>query len=313
MALSGSLLQINFGVHGVTQGSHHKLSALNHQLQESNVYMFDTSDKINAFCRKLELWRRNLNKKNLERFENVHKCVKAYKFEEQPKEVVFKTIENHLARPSSFPRSWYHILVRHRIGNTNCRSPDLTPSVFHLFLHLKSFLAGKHFNNDKELKENVSNWLKTQAATFYEEGIEKLVPRYSTCLQNFGSYVERTATASSDVVQSGRPIFDDFFQHLWPYIGNNMANAVTKRVFESIDCGTSCVTCCAVLLEPQLLDIMIVQFRNEKVSNHGSIPITIDCNVVAFIVFEEGFHQPIKRTKQSVFLDVTVFRYTLVD
>ncbi|GFS77285.1 uncharacterized protein TNCV_3758691 [Trichonephila clavipes] len=60
-------------------------------------------------------------------------------------------------------------------------------------------------------------------------------------------------------------------------------------------------------------DIMIVQFRNEKVSNHGSIPITIDCNVVAFIVFEEGFHQPIKRTKQSVFLDVTVFRHTLVD
>ncbi|GFU48372.1 transposable element Tcb1 transposase [Trichonephila clavipes] len=45
---------------------------------------------------------------------------------------------------------------------------------------------------------------------------------------------------------------------------------------------------------------MIVQFRNEKVSNHGSIPITIDCNVVAFIVFEEGFHQPIKRTKQHL-------------
>ncbi|GFT30317.1 hypothetical protein TNCV_2376211 [Trichonephila clavipes] len=44
---------------------------------------------------------------------------------------------------------------------------------------------------------------------------------------------------------------------------------------------------------------MIVQFRNEKVSNHGSIPITIDCNVVAFIVFEEGFHQPIKRTKHD--------------
>ncbi|GFS67904.1 hypothetical protein TNCV_2295441 [Trichonephila clavipes] len=52
---------------------------------------------------------------------------------------------------------------------------------------------------------------------------------------------------------------------------------------------------------------------NEKVSNHGSIPITIDCNVVAFIVFEEGFHQPIKRTKQSVFPDVTVFRHTVVD
>ncbi|GFX59928.1 hypothetical protein TNCV_4984411 [Trichonephila clavipes] len=92
-----------------------------------------------------------------------------------------------------------------------------------------------------------------------------------------------TATAGSDVVQSKRPIFDDFFQHLWPYIGNNTANVVFQMV------------------------------RNEKVSNHGSIPITIDCNVVAFIVVEEGFHQPVKRTKQSVFLDVTVFRHTLVD
>ncbi|GFT86480.1 hypothetical protein TNCV_3259751 [Trichonephila clavipes] len=57
----------------------------------------------------------------------------------------------------------------------------------------------------------------------------------------------------------------------------------------------------------------IIFKMNEKVSNHGPMPITIDCNVVAFIVFEEGFHQPIKRTKQSVFLDVTVFRHTLVD
>ncbi|GFW40641.1 hypothetical protein TNCV_4824771 [Trichonephila clavipes] len=46
---------------------------------------------------------------------------------------------------------------------------------------------------------------------------------------------------------------------------------------------------------------------NEKVSNHGSIPITIDCNVCGFVVFKEGFHQPIKRTKQSVDVDVTVF------
>ncbi|GFW37675.1 hypothetical protein TNCV_415611 [Trichonephila clavipes] len=52
---------------------------------------------------------------------------------------------------------------------------------------------------------------------------------------------------------------------------------------------------------------MIVQFRNEKVSNHGSIPITIDCNVVAFIVFEEGFHQPIKRTKQDLEMEVNEY------
>ncbi|GFV13316.1 transposable element Tc3 transposase [Trichonephila clavipes] len=41
---------------------------------------------------------------------------------------------------------------------------------------------------------------------------------------------QKTATAGSDVVQSGRPIFDDFFQHLWPYIDNNRANVVFQMV-----------------------------------------------------------------------------------
>ncbi|GFU53146.1 hypothetical protein TNCV_3023691 [Trichonephila clavipes] len=40
----------------------------------------------------------------------------------------------------------------------------------------------------------------------------------------------KIATAASDVVQSGRSIFDDFSQHLWPYIGNNTANVVFQMV-----------------------------------------------------------------------------------
>ncbi|GFW49938.1 hypothetical protein TNCV_2315201 [Trichonephila clavipes] len=40
----------------------------------------------------------------------------------------------------------------------------------------------------------------------------------------------RTPTAGSDVVQSGRQIFDDFFPHLWPFIGNNTANVVFQMV-----------------------------------------------------------------------------------
>ncbi|GFT15041.1 hypothetical protein TNCV_4316231 [Trichonephila clavipes] len=44
------------------------------------------------------------------------------------------------------------------------------------------------------------------------------------------SSIIRTAMAGSDVVQSGRPIFDDFLQHLWPYIGNNTANVVFQMV-----------------------------------------------------------------------------------
>ncbi|GFV43440.1 hypothetical protein TNCV_5051 [Trichonephila clavipes] len=48
--------------------------------------------------------------------------------------------------------------------------------------------------------------------------------------ESFGLTWHWTATAGSDVVQSGRPIFDDFFQHLWPYIGNNTANIVFQMV-----------------------------------------------------------------------------------
>ncbi|GFX69122.1 uncharacterized protein TNCV_3562981 [Trichonephila clavipes] len=55
---------------------------------------------------------------------------------------------------------------------------------------------------------------------------KKMMDRISIC----ETLAKRTATAGSDVVQSGRPIFDDFFQHLWPYIGNNTANVVFQRV-----------------------------------------------------------------------------------
>ncbi|GFU28624.1 hypothetical protein TNCV_468271 [Trichonephila clavipes] len=40
----------------------------------------------------------------------------------------------------------------------------------------------------------------------------------------------RPAMAGSGVIQSGRPIFDDFFQHLWPYMGNNTANVIFQMV-----------------------------------------------------------------------------------
>ncbi|GFX00801.1 hypothetical protein TNCV_4577681 [Trichonephila clavipes] len=52
----------------------------------------------------------------------------------------------------------------------------------------------------------------------------------SICLILVEVAVHRSATAGSDVVQSGRPIFDDFYQHLSPYIGNNTANVVFQMV-----------------------------------------------------------------------------------
>ncbi|GFW49616.1 hypothetical protein TNCV_2843971 [Trichonephila clavipes] len=62
--------------------------------------------------------------------------------------------------------------------------------------------------------------------------LRKPLPEFFKCKITSGkSYRScKTATAGSDVVQSGRPIFDDFFQHLWPYIGNNTANVVFQMV-----------------------------------------------------------------------------------
>jgi hypothetical protein len=60
-----------------------------------------------------------------------------------------------------------------------------------LFLHLKKHLAGKKFEDNDEVKEEVKTWFKGQAADFYDSGIQKLVPRLNKCLDNAGNYVEK--------------------------------------------------------------------------------------------------------------------------
>jgi len=60
---------------------------------------------------------------------------------------------------------------------TSPYSPDLAPSDFRLFLHLKKFLGSKRFDDDDDdLKDAVQKWLTPQAAAFYEEGIRNVCP-----------------------------------------------------------------------------------------------------------------------------------------
>ncbi|GFV12935.1 adhesion G protein-coupled receptor B2 [Trichonephila clavipes] len=70
----------------------------------------------------------------------------------------------------------------------------------------------------------VKEGLRTKEIFFGKVKITALIDSGST------DFWHMTATAGSDVVQSGRPIFDDFFQHLWPYISNNTANVVFQMV-----------------------------------------------------------------------------------
>ncbi|GFW86918.1 hypothetical protein TNCV_2810731 [Trichonephila clavipes] len=94
----------------------------------------------------------------------------------------------------------------------------MAPLDYYLFLHLQLHLDGAIFRSNYEVLNEVDRFLDSRTPQFFIEGIEKL------------SHIVEIAMAGSDVVQSGRPIFDDFFQHLWPYIGNNTANVVFQMV-----------------------------------------------------------------------------------
>ncbi|KFM58918.1 Histone-lysine N-methyltransferase SETMAR, partial [Stegodyphus mimosarum] len=70
-------------------------------------------------------------------------------------------------------------------------SPDLAPSDYHLFLHMKRELGGKRFGSDDDTKNAVDSWLSKLAGSFYDDGIQKLVTRYDKCLIIGGNYVEK--------------------------------------------------------------------------------------------------------------------------
>jgi len=59
------------------------------------------------------------------------------------------------------------------------------------FFHLKKDLAGKIFDDDDEVQEEVMTWFKRLAADFYDSGTQKLVPRLNKCLDNAGDCVEK--------------------------------------------------------------------------------------------------------------------------
>lgn len=56
---------------------------------------------------------------------------------------------------------------------------------------MKKSLGSQHSDDDEDLQNAVTGWLRTQVAEFYEEGILKLVKRYDLYLNLNGDYVEK--------------------------------------------------------------------------------------------------------------------------
>jgi hypothetical protein len=76
-------------------------------------------------------------------------------------------------------------------GNLTAYIPDLAPSDFHLFLHLKKHLANQKFHENEEVNSKVSTWLCVPVTEFYNIGIQKLTTRLNNCLDKGGDYVEK--------------------------------------------------------------------------------------------------------------------------
>jgi transposase len=70
-------------------------------------------------------------------------------------------------------------------------SPDLVPSDFHLFGHMKEHLRGQNFTDDNEVMEAVQSWLKATLKSFFLEDIRKLVDRQTKFVAKQGDYVEK--------------------------------------------------------------------------------------------------------------------------
>uniref|UniRef100_A0A6M2DT53 Putative histone-lysine n-methyltransferase setmar-like protein n=1 Tax=Xenopsylla cheopis TaxID=163159 RepID=A0A6M2DT53_XENCH len=69
-------------------------------------------------------------------------------------------------------------------------SPDLAPSDYFLFAHLKRMLAGKKFRTDEEVIAETEAYFEAKPKSYYKTGIEKLKDRYKRCIELEGNYLE---------------------------------------------------------------------------------------------------------------------------
>ena len=90
----------------------------------------------------------------------------------------------------------------------------------------------------------------------------------------------------------------------WP---NDISSAADNAIFKNIKCSFGCVTHRAILLKPNVANILLFNFCEQKFIQHGPITIAIDCkgllkpnltNILLFNFYEQKFvqHNPITIT-----------------
>lgn len=70
-------------------------------------------------------------------------------------------------------------------------SPDIAPSDYYLFRHLKKELAGKYFSTGEELKSFVNEYLNSLDEAFFKAAFDELLVRWRKMIVNDGGYIEK--------------------------------------------------------------------------------------------------------------------------
>ena len=74
----------------------------------------------------------------------------------------------------------------------------------------------------------------------------------------------------------------------WPNNINSAAdNAILKNRVQNIECSFGCVARSAVLLKPNIANILLFNFSEEKFFQYGPVTIAIDCNGLSLHICEE--------------------------
>ncbi|KOC71043.1 Histone-lysine N-methyltransferase SETMAR [Habropoda laboriosa] len=69
-------------------------------------------------------------------------------------------------------------------------SPDLSPTDYHLFNHLKNFLREKNLKTQAAAEIAFEEFIDSRTPEFCNTGIKKLVLRWQKCIESNGSYFD---------------------------------------------------------------------------------------------------------------------------
>ncbi len=68
-------------------------------------------------------------------------------------------------------------------------SPEIAPSDYYLFKHLKAYISQKIFTNEGEVRVAVDDFISSQDSEFWRRGIYSLPDRWKRVRQNNRAYI----------------------------------------------------------------------------------------------------------------------------